>query len=389
MISLAPDYLFDGENFLSDMLLVADQDGKVLSVEKSLNSKKEGRRINGILSPGFVNSHLHLELSAFLDKIDRNTGLPRFISQLQSQRSNINDPERIRKAERDMWESGTVAAADICNTADTLQVKNDSEIKWHSLIELFGFREDSSDKIFYQGKSLQEDFFQSGQMATLTPHSPYSVSEKLLEKIISDTSPGGIISVHNQESESEEEFLFNQKGKLAEMLTGFGLDPASASIRGSHFPEYIVDSVSKNIKILLVHNTFTGEETLEKVKNRKNVTWCMCPRANLYIEGRLPDIPMFYEKGLPVVFGTDSLASNESLDLFEEIKITSRHFPGISLNELFSSITSVSAEFWSFKGMGRMVKDANPGFVIIEGVDVEKGLISNDAQATRLDLKSL
>jgi aminodeoxyfutalosine deaminase len=92
-------------------------------------------------------------------------------------------------------------------------------------------------------------------------------------------------------------------------------------------------------KMLLVHNTFTSADDVGSVKDN-NITWCFCPRANLYIENALPDFKRF--AGKPVVIGTDSLASNDDLDILGDanLLLQSGSFTG---EEVLAALTSNGA----------------------------------------------
>ena len=78
--------------------------------------------------------------------------------------------------------------------------------------------------------------------------------------------------------------------------------------------------MSKKSQIILVHNTFTSKEDVEWTKeNNYSIYWCTCPKANLYIENSLPDYSIFDLEKLCI--GTDSLASNSTLSILEELKV--------------------------------------------------------------------
>src|ERR1043165_6558773 len=87
--------------------------------------------------------------------------------------------------------------------------------------------------------------------------------------------------------------------------------------------------------LILVHNTFTGEEDIRRALSRAiEPYWCLCPNANLYIEGRLPDVSLLASKTSQICIGTDSLASNYELSVFSELLILKLYFPRLSWEEL-------------------------------------------------------
>jgi cytosine/adenosine deaminase-related metal-dependent hydrolase len=100
------------------------------------------------------------------------------------------------------------------------------------------------------------------------------------------------------------------------------------------------------------------------------ITLCLCPKANLYIENRLPNIPLFVNEGMKLTLGTDSLASNDSLSILEEMKTISKHFPQISFETMLNWATKNGAELLGMeKEIGTIEKEKTPGLNLIKGMD--------------------
>src|SRR5690606_2800645 len=161
----------------------------------------------GIIVPGFVNMHCHLELSHMRGKIQRNTGLIPFLSQVVSQRSeNIETlPAAMAEADAAMWERGIVAAGDIVNSIASKQVKQQSRIYYHTFVEVIGFNPAKAKEAFREGLHLKDQF--QPLPASIVPHAPYSVSKELLRFINHFCKDGeNILTIHNQESEAENQF---------------------------------------------------------------------------------------------------------------------------------------------------------------------------------------
>ena len=139
----------------------------------------------GILCPGFVNAHCHLELSHLLGKAEKGKGFLDFIGAIQ-QRDSYTAIEKqiaINKAEQQMITNGIVAVGDICNTTDTLSQKQKSNLKYYNFIEVFGVKDDLENQIISGAKDLRNQFRKAAQKATISPHAPYSVPPKLMEEI--------------------------------------------------------------------------------------------------------------------------------------------------------------------------------------------------------------
>jgi len=114
-----------------------------------------------------------------------------------------------------------------------------------------------------------------------------------------------------------------------------------------------------------------------------NIYFCLCPNANLYISGQLPDIKLLLRHGCDIVLGTDSLASNHQLDILEEMKTLQSHFPDLSTAALLQWATSNGARALQLDSMlGAFEPRKQPGVVLIEGM--ENGRLSRYSRPQRL-----
>ena len=144
------------------------------------------------------------------------------------------------------------------------------------------------------------------------------------------------------------------------------------------------------MKILFVHNTYTSKADIELIRHYVNstgceVALCLCPRANIFIENRLPDIPMFLQKGMNITLGTDSYASNWSLSILEEMKTISKHFPEIPFETLIAWATKNGAEFLGFeKELGTIEKGKKPGLNLLNGIDSEEMKLSEKVSVRKI-----
>lgn len=331
----------------------------------SENTKVE--KLNGFICPGFVNTHCHLELSHMKGKVAEKTSLPGFITSLQSQRKASSEEiqSAIEKADSEMWHNGIVAVGDICNSEDTIAQKNKSKIYYHSFIELFGFNPISADEIFIRALALSERFRTLSN--SIVPHSPYSVSKELFKKIKSYAQNiNKTLTIHNQETPSENELYKSKTGAMAAMLQQFKLDLSAWKNSGLNSLPSIITYFPETNPLILVHNTFTSENDIDVATSKhENLFWCLCPNANLYIENTLPDVNLFRSKNLKITLGTDSLASNHQLSIWEEIKTLQKYFPEIKLNELLIWACRNGAEALQLNQFGTIEKGKSPGLNLI------------------------
>lgn len=329
-------------------MLAIDKHNKIVSVGVNLETDGvEIENFKGALCPGFINTHCHLELSHLKDQVTQKIGLNGFIQALQKVRSaeEVDIQGAIKEADRKMAASGIIAVGDISNGNSTIEIKEKSSIFYHTFVELFGFNTTQASSIVERGKQLKEQFVSCRGTTSVVPHSPYSVSKELFG-LIARQQNNTPLSIHNQEAEAENEMYLTGTGKMIEMLQAFGLDTSTFKRSGKSSLLSYLSLLPSDTPILLVHNTFTSKEDIEVATSvHPQLYWCFCPKANLYIESRLPNIPQFLKAGVRCTLGTDSLASNDSLSIWEEIQVIRENYPTIPLETLIEWGTINGAKF--------------------------------------------
>ena len=344
--------------------------------------------IDGWLSPGFVNAHCHLELSHLKNKIPEKTGLPGFIRAVQSTREDSTEEikKAIQIADREMWESGITAVGDICNGSDSLFCKKESSIQYHNFIEVFSFDPNKAQSALQRAEEVMNSFLQNKLLRTsLTPHAPYSVSEKLFRLLLHHRGCYDVpMTIHNQETASENQLYIDGEGEMADQLRRFGLDLSHFRVRGvNSLPAYLVH-FSKCSKTQLVHNTYSEESDIDWAEQYSTqLFWCACPNANLYIENRLPNYPLWIKKGLKITMGTDSLASNHTLNMVDEMRTIQQEYPEIPTERLLVWASENGADFLGMP-LGRLQVGLSPGIVGIFHVD-DNGNLTKDSYSKRFE----
>ncbi len=277
--------------------------------------------------------------------------------------------EAIIRAEDEMLANGIVAVGDISNENVSFGQKAKSRIKYYSFIEALGFRPSAADVNFDKARKLYDELTLKYKLqGSIIPHAPYSASEKLFKKISGFASEGDILSIHNQESAGENLFFNTGEGELLRHFKYYDMDISFWEPTGCNSLQWSLKHLPKDIKLLLVHNTYTSAEDIEWAENYSGkLYWCFCPNANLYIENKNPDYDMFNEAGVRITIGTDSLASNWSLSVLDELKTISKYAPHISLEKLLCRATKNGAEFLGFdEELGTLEKGKRPGINLIE-----------------------
>lgn len=377
---LSATHIFSGKEFFeSAPVLVLNDEGKIEDLLPA--GSIEANRIEqyeGILTPGFINTHCHLELSHLKDRIARHTGIVDFGLAVIRHRNDIPEEqqlERMRQADRDMASQGIVAVGDISNTALSAGVKQGSSLHYHSFVELIALNPGRAELVFDAGKNVLEAFRQAGLAASLAPHAPYSCSKELIRLITAyDHHHKLPTSIHNQESKAENDFFLHKTGDYLRLYENLGLPTDYFTASGKSSLQTVLEAFQKDTDTLLVHNTFSGPgDVYAAQKTLKRLYWCLCPNANLYIENTLPDVALLNAEHCTLTLGTDSLASNSSLSILEEIIILQQHFPQIAPEVFLRAATWNGAEFLGIEGdYGSLEKGKTPG---VNVMDPEKGIV--------------
>lgn len=391
MRNLSSNLIFTlaGKPLRNGIISVSDS-GEVLKIIDTGGELRETERIEfypGVLVPGFVNAHCHTELSGLKGKVPEGTGLTGFISKIQTLRKNSEPTEKsIRKGIGRMEDEGIVLVGDVCNGKDSFSAKSESTIQWYNFIELFRPAGSTTDSVLAYGEELMrlsEDF---GFGTSLVPHAPYSVPPDLFRKIAKAPNKSKIISFHNQESESENSLFTEQKGDIKNLLEKRGFNYSGFNFEQKSSLQTVLKYIRPENHILPVHNTFTSSEDIDFAENYSdNIYWVFCPSANMYIEGRLPDIPLFLRKQTRICLGTDSLASNTDLSVLQEMKKISFAYPQIDFEKLLHAASLNGAKaLKQDKQFGSIEPGKKPGINLISNFDFSEKKLSLNSRVKRI-----
>ncbi len=285
---------------------------------------------------------------------------------------------------RKCWDNGIVAVGDICNTADTVSQKAGGRLYYHNFIETIGFIEQGAPDRFARSLEVFHAFAEAYTLPiesnSIVPHAPYSVSAALF-RLIAGFPGNHLLTIHNQESEAENEFYLSGKGDFLRLYQQMGLDVSFFRGTGKRSLESWLPHFHQNQSLILVHNVATGAEDLEAAMGggerpgaaSRDLFFCLCPNANLYIGGQLPDVQLLQREGCRIVVGTDSLASNHQLSILEELKTLQRAFPQLPTPTLLYWATESGARALQLDAvLGNFLPGRQPGVLIIDHLEGER-----------------
>ncbi len=392
------DKIFDGTRFLEDdKVLVTDESGTIQEILSVKEAGDDIQQLSGILTPGFVNCHCHLELSHLKNVIPPHTGLIDFLCSVVTKREAPSKPphkgeayedpvkkkfDAIISAEKEMYENGTVAVGDIGNTADSLEVKKHSKIYWQNFVEVLSFTDEKAEENFKHYKEVAEILERGLQTSNhqtsnlqhrtaMVPHAPYTISPKTFF-LINEATQHKIISIHNQEHPAEDELYKTGGGDYLRFFKIFGIDKSPFPVTGKSSIKSILPYFNNGQTIFLIHNTFMPEEDITwaneyAAANGLKLVYCICINANLYIENKVPPIYLFMKHNCHIVLGTDSYSSNSQLSIAKEIESVQKYFPHIPIETILQWATSNGAKALGVDSQfGDFQNGKKPGIVLLQ-----------------------
>ena len=390
MRSFSAQYVITGTgNRLKRAVITTEDDGTIISIENTTGALKEKHSTefhNGIIVPGFINAHCHLELSHLKGQTKKDEGLGGFIEQIRNNRYSPKEDiiSAAYSADNYMYSEGIVLCADICNTPDTFGIKKESRIRYINLLEVFGLDPEKATARMADIIRVAEKAKEMDLPYYLIPHSAYSISTSLFRILRNETQNNKVTSIHFMETEGEETFLKHRTGPLMSTYERSGLIPSIFEIPENH-ASVILNEITESGNLILVHCTFADRDIIRLIKKRRNVFWCLCPNSNIYIENSLPPVKLLIEEGCEIIIGTDSLASNNNLSILEELKTLQLNFPDIPLEDLISWATINGARaLGEQEHFGSIEPGKKPGLLLIENADLLNMKLLPECFVTRL-----
>lgn len=305
--------------------------------------------------PGFVNAHTHLELTHFPAWRKQN-GMgyePRSFVDWIIQLIKINrglSPEQLqlslKEGLRKSIQSGTTSVGDILSHYELLPYYSSSTVGGRVFFELLGH-----DPVFFNTRlndattAVETLTYNNKILPAFSPHSPYTINEEFLPSIRDAAFARKLpLAIHISESEAENTFMFDSSGPIADKMYPYihwqqYLLPA----RHCSPTDYFDQNGLLGSKTIAVHCVHVNAADAQKIKQRGS-TICICPRSNERLDVGKAPVALFKKLCIPLALGTDSLASNDSISLWDEMRFALDTFKGVlSPRELLKMATAGGA----------------------------------------------
>ena len=366
-----------------------EEDGTITAVGQC----EAGEEVmSGAIVPGFVNAHCHVELSHLHKKFRKGTGMAGFIDQINELRDWAGrevKQQLVQEWMDKMWNDGVSAMADISNDDSSFDVKKSHKMYTRTFLEVFGSEPEMCEGVMNDVTALKDVADEAGIDAAPTPHSCYTMSPQLLSASAAAGLESGYLSYHSQESQEEEDLLISGSGAMYENRKRSGM--STPPVTGESSLKYFLDSLADVMpapydeNILLVHNVCLPQSDIDAVKQTmNNAYFAICPLSNIFIHNALPPIALMRKNGLAIALGTDSLSSNDDLDVMKELVCLHENFPQVPMNELFTWASRNGARFLGKDDvLGSIAAGKCPGIVHISALD-ENGFITAESRSRRI-----
>jgi aminodeoxyfutalosine deaminase len=325
--------------------------GRIRKIFPDFKSPIEGELIDlsdCLILPGFVNAHCHLSLSALKSEIPRSDSFVDWIRTVVKKNEVVSWESRVlalREQANVMVRSGVTTIVDYVSDKKIITEYLHLPFRQVLLLEVLGFLPSLVEPIVKNLEStLKQKVNETGMVKLgLAPHAPYSVSPKLFSELkrLADKYKCPL-SCHVAEFPEELQFLQDGSGDMKDFLKERAVydnrwSPPALS------PARYLDSMGVLDSLVAIHLNLAHAD-LDLLKSKK-VKAVFCPQSTLWFR-RKKYMPVrdLLDLGVVVGLGTDSLASNESLNFLDEIRIAEKMLVDVSKEELLCMATRGGAE---------------------------------------------
>lgn len=322
---------------LKDAVLVTNDAGIVEVVEHPAPGHEAQDLGRGLIIPGLVNAHTHLELSGLAGVAEPQGDFVDWLLQLVRERPQ-QDPaqaaEATRRAVQQAAETGTALVGDVTNTGRAMQALAEQGLSAVLFFEALGpaMAEPPDPAVRWIGSRLEQ--------SAVAAHSPYSVPSWRI-KALKERAGQGPFCMHLAESEAEVQYLAGsgeQGRRLDQFLNERNVSRDDLALEAFTPLAIATAAGAMDRSTLLVHCVqFTDQECQRVAEAGASV--CVCPRSNLRLTRRIGPVPNLLELGVNLALGTDSLASTVDLSLWGEMAALLQYYPKLDPEAVLTMAT--------------------------------------------------
>lgn len=333
--------------------------------------------LDGTLLPGLVNAHLHLELAWTHGRVPGGQGFDAWVAGFLALERPADTGPAVDRAVETLVAYGTAAVSDICNGPDPQSGPRRGPDTGARLAEagiggvvqreLFGLHGPRQPALLERAAEPPvRHVCRVPVVSRVSPHATYSMHRPLLEATVRADGLGHPASIHVSEDPDEHAFLADGSGPQGPRLDGWGIEWRGWEPPGLTPTAWLASLGLLGPGLLLVHGVCLTPADVALVA-ASGSPLCLCPRSNLHIGGRLPDVPALIAAGIPLALGTDGLGSTPDLDVLAEIPVLQEAFPQVPLERFVAMATAGGADALQLPWAGRLEVGRAPGLLLVEG----------------------
>ncbi len=364
---------------IRDGAVVVSGDGVVLDVGRATevlprHAGAKIERIAGVVFPGLVNAHTHIELSVLRGRIAGGKGFLPWVGRFVATRTEVMEDEEaqaISLATDDLDAFATTAVGDVTNRLTAVKALARRGIGGATFHEVFGIKlEPLRQRIAALPAEIEEVVgpWPGTDLAyAVAPHTLYTTHLDVVAELAGVARARSVVtSLHLAEHPGERRALESGDGPIVDWLSELTRTPREGFRWPHSSPVALADKLGAlGPHVLAVHMTDVHPDELVLVHER-GAPVVLCPRSNLYIELKLPPLLAMRAAGIEPALGTDSLASNASLDVLAEARALADRFPEVPARELLQMATWNGARALRRADLGRIAKGSRPGLAAVE-----------------------
>jgi cytosine/adenosine deaminase-related metal-dependent hydrolase len=297
-----------------------------------------------VVMPGLINAHCHLDYSLMRGAILSAHGFSQWVGRINALKRSLTDDDYLRATQLGLQElrrNGVTTVLDIVATPQNLPLLPPPPIRTWSFLELIDVRPRPWIEEIAFGSWL---FFSEHRERLggfgLSPHAPYTASAKMYEVALECSRALNLpITTHVAESREEYDMFAEGRGQLYDFLKKLGRPMTDC---GSTSPlRHLIENGLISQDCIVAHLNEVDDRDLELLGEAKwrNLQIVHCPKSHRFLNHRRFPLEALLERGLNICLGTDSLASNDSLDLFAEMRTARNVYPTLSARDLLEMVT--------------------------------------------------
>jgi cytosine/adenosine deaminase-related metal-dependent hydrolase len=337
---------------------VAVERGRVVWVGSAEDAAAPGGAIRdlgpGVLLPGLVNAHCHLELSHLRGAAPRGRGFVPWVEGVVAARDRFDEEEVAAatvEAATSLATRGTVAVGDVSNRLAHLDALGEAGLRAVVFLELLAWdpaRAEETATWAEEQRAAAPPV--EGVEVRLAVHALHSVSPELLGRLVDG---GGVGAVHLAESPEESRFLERGDGAWSEFLVRRGLGHVRFTPPGTS-PVRYAEALDLLHPALVAAHGVQVDDADREILARRGASVALCPRSNRNLGVGRADVPALLAAGVRLGLGTDSLASVETLDVLDDAVLLARQFPEIDPAAIVRMATAGGAEALGLEDLGTL-----------------------------------